>query len=232
MTRDSREKQFDIIKNYEKVSLELVERYSKLEESASINECLKVNGAMNHDIRPVWPGSRICGRALTVCCRAGDNLMLHKAISMAQPGDVIVINCDGFVEAGGMWGGIMSNAAQTMGAVGMITDGAVRDTMMMKEINFPVFSRGISVKRSTKAVGGTINHPIIVGGVLVNPGDLVFADNDSIVVVPWKQAEEVYALAIAREEHEDRTLARVKTDGTVTYQTFQKEFEALHLSEE
>ena len=223
---------YDIIKHYEKVSPELVEKYSKLEESASINECMKVNGAMNHDIRPVWPGSRMCGTALTVCCRAGDNLMLHKAISIAKPGDVIVISCDGFQEAGGMWGGIMSNAAQTMGVAGMVTDGSVRDTMMMKSINFPVFSRGICVKRSTKAVGGTINHPIVVGGVVVNPGDLVFGDNDSVVVVPREKAEEVYELAVAREKHEDDTLARALKDGTVTYQTFQEAFEALHLTEE
>ena len=223
---------FDIIKNYEKVSQELVEKFSKLEESASINECMQVNGAMNHDIRPVWPGSRMCGTALTVCARAGDNLMLHKAISMAKPGDVIVITCDGFQESGGMWGGIMSNAAQTMGAAGMVTDGSVRDTMMMKEINFPGFSRGIGVKRSTKALGGTINHPIVVGGVLVHPGDLVFADNDSVVVVPREQAEEIYELAVAREQHEDNTLVKAKLDGTVTFQTFEKEFRALNLSEE
>ena len=223
---------FDIIKNYEKVSQELVEKFSKLEESASINECMQVNGAMNHDIRPVWPGSRMCGTALTVCARAGDNLMLHKAISMAKPGDVIVITCDGFQESGGMWGGIMSNAAQTMGAAGMVTDGSVRDTMMMKEINFPVFSRGIGVKRSTKALGGTINHPIVVGGVLVHPGDLVFADNDSVVVVPREQAGEIYELAVAREQHEDNTLVKAKLDGTVTFQTFEKEFRALNLSEE
>lgn len=223
---------FDIIKNYEKVSPELVEKFSRLEESASINECMSANGAMNHDIRPVWPESRMCGTALTVCARAGDNLMLHKAISMAKPGDVIVITCDGFQESGGMWGGIMSNAAKTMGAAGMVTDGSVRDTMMMKKIGFPVFSRGISVKRSTKAVGGTINHPIVVGGVLVRPGDLIFGDNDSVVVVPREKAEEIYERALAREQHEDETLIRAQTDGTVTFQTFKKEFEALHLSEE
>ena len=114
----------------------------------------------------------------------------------------------------------------------MVTDGSVRDTIMMKEINFPVFSRGIGVKRSTKALGGTINHPIVVGGVLVHPGDLVFADNDSVVVVPREQAEEIYELAVAREHHEDNTLVKAKLDGTVTFQTFEKEFRALNLSEE
>lgn len=222
----------DIIKNYDKVPMELVKKFSELEESASINECMEKNGAMNHDIRPVWPGSRACGIALTVCARPGDNLILHKAISMVKPGDFVVVTCDGFQEAGGMWGGIMSTAAQTMGAAGLVTDGSVRDTMMMKKIDFPVFSRGICVKRSTKAVGGTINHPIVIGGVLVRPGDLIFADNDSVVCVPREKAQEIYEKAAQREAEEDERLEIAKVDGTVTFQTFIKEFESLHLSEE
>lgn len=222
----------DIIKHYEKVPKDLVEKFSKLDESASINECLKSNGAMNHDIRPVWPGTRACGTALTVCARPGDNLLLHKAITMVKPGDILVITCDGFLEAGGMWGGIMSTAAQTMGAAGLVIDGSVRDTMMMKKINFPVFSRGICVKRSTKAVGGTINHPIVIGGVLVHPGDLIFADNDSVVCVPREEAQEVYDKAARREAEEDERLEIAKIDGTITFQSFTEEFARLGLSEE
>lgn len=223
---------YDIIKHYPKVSSELVEKFSKLDESASINECLKVNGAMQHDIRAVWPGMRCCGVALTVCSRPADNLMLHKAISMAKPGDVIVMDCGEYDECGGMFGGIMSNACQTQGIAGLVTNGCVRDTMMQRTIGFPVFARGISVKGSTKNLGGTINHPIVIGGILVNPGDLIFADNDSVVVVPREKAEEVFELAQAREAHEDAMLIKVKQDGAATFKTFEKQFEALHLSEE
>ena len=222
----------DIIKHYEKVSEELVKKFSHLDESASINECLRANGAMNHDIRPVWPGTRACGTALTVCARPGDNLLLHKAITMVKPGDILVITCDGFQEAGGMWGGIMSTAAKTMGAAGLVIDGSVRDTMMMKKNDFPVFSRGICVKRSTKAVGGTINHPIVIGGILVRPGDLIFADNDSVVCVPREEAAAVYEKAARREAEEDERLEVAKRDGTVTFKTFIREFAALGLSEE
>lgn len=223
---------YDIIKHYEKVSPELVKKFSELEESASINECMDHNGAFNHDIRPVWPGSRLCGTALTVSARPGDNLLLHKAITMVKPGDVLVITCDGFLESGGMWGGIMSTAAQTMGAVGLVIDGSVRDTMMMKKINFPVFSRGIGVKKSTKAVGGYINHPIAISGVLVNPGDLIFADNDSVVCVPRQMAEEVYRRTKQREDEEDARREVAKKDGTITFQTFEEVFAQLHLTEE
>lgn len=223
---------YDIIKKYPKVSPELVEKFSKLEESASINECMEENGAMRNEIRPVWPGMRCCGTALTVLSRPGDNLMLHKAISIAKPGDVIVIDCGDYDECGGMFGGIMSNACLAQGIRGLVTNGCVRDTMMMKEVGFPVWSKGISVRRSTKNEPGKINHPIVVGGILVNPGDLIFADNDAIIVIPREKAEEVYNKAIAREAHEDSMLIKVRNDGSATFKTFQKNFEALHISEE
>ncbi len=224
---------FDIVKKYPKVDLELVKKFSAVKESASINECLKKNGSLNHDLRPVWPGSRFCGVAFTVSARAGDNLILHKAISLLKPGDAIVVTCDGFLESGGMWGGIMSSAAQKMGAVALVTDGSVRDTMHMKEIGFPVFSCGINVKRSTKAVGGTINHPITICGVQVNPGDLVFGDNDAVVVVPREEAAQVYEAAAAREAYEENSLINVQKDGTFTFGAeFRRNFAALGLSEE
>ncbi|MBQ6002307.1 MAG: 4-carboxy-4-hydroxy-2-oxoadipate aldolase/oxaloacetate decarboxylase [Synergistaceae bacterium] len=180
-----------------------IEKYSEFEESASINECMPVSGAMNSDIRPIWPGTRTCGRAFTVLCRAGDNLILQKALTMLKPGDILVISCDGFKESGGMFGGIMSTTALKRGCRGLITDGSVRDTMLMKEIGFPVWSRGICVKMSTKVTPGKINIPVVVGGVLVTPGDLIFADNDSVVVVPSGQVEAVYNKTKAREDAED-----------------------------
>ena len=99
------------------------------------------------------------GVALTVRARPGDNLIIHKAISMLKPGDILVVTCDGFQESGGMFGGIMSTSAKKMGAGGLIIDGCVRDTMMMKKVGFPVWSRGISVKKSTKVTGGQIMYP-------------------------------------------------------------------------
>ena len=223
---------YDIIKHYPKVAKELVEKFAKLSESASINEVMATNHAMSNVIRPVWPGMRCCGVALTVCSRPGDNLMLHKAISMGQPGDVIVIDCGDYDECGGMFGGNMSNACQTRGIVGLVTNGCVRDTMMQKKIGFPVFAKGISVRRSTKHEPGTINHQVIVGGIPVNPGDLIFADNDGIVVVPREEAEGIYEKAYAREAYEDANLSNILKDGSTTFKTFAKEFAALHLSEE
>ena len=224
----------DVVKNYPRVSDELIRKYAAVDESSSINESLSVNGALPCDFRPVWPEQRMVGRAFTVRAGPSDNLILHKAITMLSPGDVLVAACDGFLEAGGMWGGLMSQAAKTRGAAGLVTDGSVRDTVMMKRISFPVWSRGIGVKSSTKRLGGRINHPITIGGVLVNPGDLVFGDNDGVVAVPREQAEAVLEKALRREAQEEETLKRVMDDGThiffssILHETYAK----LGLSEE
>lgn len=213
---------------------EWLAKYEVLEESASINECLEKNGALNHDFRPVWPGSRACGRALTVLCRPGDNLIIHKAITMIKPGDILVITCDGFQETGGMFGGIMSTTAQKFGARGLIIDGAVRDTMMMKEIKFPVWSRGICVKKSTKLTPGKINVPIVIGGVSVNPGDMVFADNDSVVIIPADEVPVAYSRIKAREDFEDKKRVLVSTDPkeSTFNDDFKKSYRRLELREE
>lgn len=225
---------FDIIKHYDKVSPELVEKFSNFEESASIHESMGRKGAMGGKIHPVWPGSRICGTAMTVEARPGDNVIIHKAIDMLKPGDVLMIAYSGDTRTGGMWGGMMSASAQAKGCVGMITDGAVRDTMLMKELNFPVFSQAINVVGTTKAFPGKINHPVVMCGVTVNPGDLVFADNDDVVIVPKEIAQEVYDITLAREQKEEILLQRIKNHEGTTYDLsgFNKIVESLNLTEE
>lgn len=225
---------YDVIKTYESVSDESIRAFGQICESASVNECLAQNGALTHDFRPVWPGSHAVGRAFTVRARAGDNLILQKALTMLSPLDFLIVTCDGFQESGGMWGGIMSNAAQVQGAVGLVIDGCVRDTMMMKQINFPVWSRGISVKRSTKRTPGTINHPIIMGNVCIHPGDLVLADNDGVVVVPRQEAEQVLQRVIEREQSEAETLKHVRENGAYLFARygFDQAYAELGLTEE
>jgi 4-hydroxy-4-methyl-2-oxoglutarate aldolase len=159
---------------------------------------------------------------------------LHKAISMAKPGDVLVVCMDGFNETGGMFGGVMATSAIRMGVVGLVTDGACRDTMLLKKLHFPVFSRGINVKATTKMLPGTINHPVIIGGILVNPGDIVVGDNDSVVVVPKENAKEVLKASLAREEKEDTIMKEIMAGKGVTFDMggFDKIYDTLGLSEE
>jgi len=225
---------YDVIKNYKKTDKKLVKLFSALGESASIHECMNKTGAMNSSMRPIWPGLRLCGPAFTVHTRPGDNLMLHKALDMVQSGDILVVCCEGFTEAGGMWGGMMTASAQAKGAAGLVIDGSVRDTMLLKELAFPVFSCGINIKASTKCLGGTINHPVTICGVTVNPGDLVFGDNDAVVVVPREKAKEVYELSLAREEKEDNILKQIQAGKGTTFNLlgFDKVYKDLKLSEE
>lgn len=221
-----------VMKRLGKASPDLVKRFSEIGESATIYEIMKKN-AMSCEMRPVWPGTRMCGSALTVQTRPGDNIMLHKAIDLVQPGDVVVVDCGGFTEAGGMFGGLMAASLKMKGCAGVVTNGSVRDTMAFQELGLPVFSRGVNIKFATKANGGYINHPVFICGVEVRPGDIVFGDNDAVVVVPLDEAEEVYAGAAAREAREDVLLKRILAGEGTTYDLlFQENYEALGLSEE
>lgn len=227
-------KVYDIIKNYKRPSKELIEAFSKIEETASIHEVMGKKGALNHKIKPIWPETRVCGSALTVECGVGDNIMLHKAISMIQPGDVLVVTCGQYKNAGGMFGGMMGASAKAMGAAGLVIEGACRDTIAMKEFNFPVFAMDVSVKGTTKCQKGTINHQIHIGDIPINPGDIVVGDNDGVVVVPLEIAEEVLRAAQEREAHEAEIAKKILAGEGIVYNLagFDKVFEKLGLTEE
>jgi len=224
---------YDVIKTYEKTSKEIVKEYSTIEESASVNESLtNKDGALASSLKPIWPEIRMCGVALTVQCGIGDNVMLHKAISMTQPGDVLMVTNGDYDEAGGMFGGMMAASLKARGAAGLVIEGACRDTILIKELEFPVFSRNISIKATTKLCPGKINHPIVIGGVLVYPGDLVFGDNDGVVVVHREQAEEILVIAKKREKKEADLLQKILKGETTTFEMFKEVFAKLNLSEE
>ncbi len=224
---------YDVIKNYEKAPKELIEKFSKIEESASIYEITKQN-ALPGDIKPVWKGMRMCGSAFLVHTRPGDNLMVHKALDMLKPGDVLVICSDSYAGAGGMFGGMMAASAKAKGCVGVVTDGAVRDTMLIRDLELPVFARGVNVHYATKAFGGTINHPVVLCGVRIRPGDIIFGDNDNVVVIPREKAEDIYQATMAREDKEAGLLKRIQAGEGTTFDLagFNKMYEKLGLSEE
>ncbi|MEA4816686.1 MAG: RraA family protein [Lachnospiraceae bacterium] len=224
---------YDVIKVYEKTPEDIVKRYAMLEESASINESIpNKNGALFSGIKAIWPEIRMCGVALTVQCGIGDNIMLHKAISMAGPGDILMVTNGDFDEAGGLFGGMMAASLKARGAAGLVIEGACRDTILIKQLGFPVFSRNICIKATTKVCPGRINHPIVIGGVYVEPGDLVFGDNDSVVVVPRKNAKEVLEIAEKREASEENMLKRILKGETTTFEMFSENYSKLNLREE
>ena len=198
----------DVIKHFVRPDDGVIRSLGKL-QSATLHEAMGKRGALPGWIRPIWPETTLVGVAFTVKSRPGDNIMLHKAVSLASPGDVLVIENDAFLEAG-LWGEIITVAAMQRGIVGIVTNGAVRDTIPIRELGFSVFSGGVSIKGTTKAVPGKINVPISFGGVVVNPGDVVVGDNDGVVIVPRAEAKQVLDAAIAKEKAEAEIMKRIR----------------------
>jgi 4-hydroxy-4-methyl-2-oxoglutarate aldolase len=139
--------------------------------------------------------------------------MVHKAIYTAQPGDVLLVHTSSFLE-GGFWGQIMTEAAMQRGVVGLVTDGAVRDIDEIGTKGFPIFSQGVSMKGTTKAYLGTINHPVFFGGVRVEPGDLIVGDSDGAIVIGREDVAGVLEKARQREETETGIIVELRKGKT------------------
>lgn len=158
-------------------------------------------GVMDCSIRPIDSDSKLIGTALTCECAPGDNLALHQAIYAAKEGDVLVCSCQRYNHAG-HFGDIMATAAMRRGLAGVVIDGSCRDACDIKAMKFPVFCSGFSPKATTKEVLAKLNIPIVCGSVLVNPGDIIFADCDGVVVVPKETADDVFKKALEKYEKE------------------------------
>jgi 4-hydroxy-4-methyl-2-oxoglutarate aldolase len=169
--------------------------------SATLHEALGQTGALASAIKPLDPMLRLAGPAMTVDAKPGDNLVIHHALTIAQLGDVLVVDAKGYTEAG-PWGDILTLAAQKIGIAGLIIDGAVRDSDAILDMGFPVFCRSLSICAAQKNQPGRVNVPIICGGVAISPGDWIMGDRDGVVVIPRRNVSEVIAAAKAREAAE------------------------------
>lgn len=154
-------------------------------------------------------GLPLCGLAVTVSCRPGDNLMVHKALDVAAPGDVVVVNTWGNTTSA-VFGELMCNTAAAKKLGGIVVDGAIRDVAGITTLRFPAFSRSVSPGACDKDGPGEINVPIACGGVVVNPGDIVVGDQDGVAVVPRAHAEEVLSLVVELMERESKRVAQIK----------------------
>ena len=175
---------------------------------ATVHESQSRSGLMNEDLRPVIPDVRVCGPAVTVLCHTGDNLMLHAAIELLQPGDVLAVATVSPTRCG-MVGELIAHALQGRGAAGLILEACVRDVAELRKMGLPIWSKGISASGTVKASAGWVNVPIVCGGAIVNPGDLVVADDDGVVVVPRDDAARVLEAGRAREAKEKVSRERI-----------------------
>jgi 4-hydroxy-4-methyl-2-oxoglutarate aldolase len=175
---------------------------------AQIADAMSRLGAMDVGIRPVWPSPRVIGSALTVWCHAGDNLMLHKALSIAQPGDIVVMNTQNNVTNSG-FGELIATSAVKIGMRAVIVDGTVRDVEALQALKLPVYARGLCANGCNKDGPGEVGSIIACGGVAVRPGDVIIGDRDGVTVVALEDAPEVAKLAVAQVEREKTRLAEI-----------------------
>ncbi|MFC4550456.1 MULTISPECIES: 4-carboxy-4-hydroxy-2-oxoadipate aldolase/oxaloacetate decarboxylase [Halorussus] len=200
----------------EKPDSEIVEAFEEVPSTIVSDVTGNVGLTMDSGIRPAYDGVEMAGTAVTVKAAPGDNLIIHKAITMAEPGDVLVIDCDGYTDTGHL-GELMCQSCKAHNLSGVIIDGAYRDSREIAEMEFPVYGRGVNPQGPLKQDPGSINVTISCGGVSVDPGDIVVGDDDGIAVIPGDGAEEVLDLAHQKINAEDTTRQEVK-EGAYLYE--------------
>jgi regulator of RNase E activity RraA len=187
---------FRVFTKIERPSPEIVEAFSRL-ESTYISDAMNRFGGMDYDIRPADPAMKVCGPAVTVRVRPGDNLMVYKAFDIAQPGDVVVIESRGYTTVA-QWGDLTSMIAKGLKLAGAVMDGSLRDVEGIIDVGLPVFAKPATTPQGALKDGpGEVNVPVAVGGVPVLPGDIVVGDANGVVIVPRLDAEVVLRKARA-----------------------------------
>jgi len=180
---------------------------------AQVADCMSRLGAMDAGMRPIWPSPRVIGAAVTVWCHAGDNLMLHKALSLAVPGDIVVMNTQGAGNSG--FGELLATSALKIGVRAVVVDGTVRDAEALQALGLPVYARGLCPNGCNKDGPGEVGAIIACGGVAVRPGDVILADRDGVTVVPLDDAPQVAVMAVEQIARERKRLSEIAAGALV-----------------
>ena len=197
-----------VVRNIHRADAGVIATLERLGVSTT-HEAQGRTGLMQPHMRPVWSGARIAGSAITALCHPNDNWMIHAAIEVVKPGDLLVIACSS-ENSNGAIGDLIVTSLKARGARGVVIDMGCRDTAEIAQMKFPLWSRAVSAQGTVKGTVGSVNVPVTCAGVRVKPGDVVVADDDGVVVVDRKQATEVARLGVEREKKEATNRARLE----------------------
>jgi 4-hydroxy-4-methyl-2-oxoglutarate aldolase len=190
-----------IVREFSRPAAALVKGFEGI-PTGVVGDCMGRCNGMVADMKPAWPGAKIVGPALTVRTFPADNLMIHKAVTLAKPGDVLVINAGGFKDYA-VFGDLLGLSCKVHGLAGVVIDGATRDAEGLQAIGFPVFARAVLPAGPFKDSPGGINELVSCAGVVVRPGDIIAGDADGVMVVPLEYAAEILVkaqAAVAKEQ--------------------------------
>ena len=199
----------DVIRDFERVDPAIVKEAAQF-PSSILADVAGRRGALSGRIAPLSPTMQFAGPALTVEVRPGDNLMIHAALAVAKPGDVIVIDGKGDLSSA-LMGEIMCQQCVALGVAAVVMDGAARDSVAIRELGFPMYVAGLNPNGPTKFVPGRLNHPISIGGVSIKPGDLVVGDADGVTVIEREKAASMLPLAAKKVADETQRIADIKS---------------------
>jgi 4-hydroxy-4-methyl-2-oxoglutarate aldolase len=221
----------EVVRSIERPASELVTAFQGLPTAVLSDVMGSYEQTLSHEIKPIYDGASAAGSALTVKTYPGDNLMIHKAVTLAEPGDVLVIDASGYAEAG-LWGELVSMSCAEHGLAGTVIDGAARDVAEIEALDYPVFARAISPKGSYKGHPGSINVHISCGGTTVEPGDIVVGDDEGVAVVPADQAEDTLEAAREKIAAEEAMQERIRA-GEYIYDIneYEERYAALDITE-
>jgi 4-hydroxy-4-methyl-2-oxoglutarate aldolase len=197
-----------IVRNIRRADAAVIETLGTL-GVATVHEAQGRSGLLHPYMRPIYPAAHASGSAITVSCQAGDNLMIHAAIELCQPGDVLVVTTTS-ESTDGMFGELLAVSARAHGVVGLLIDAGVRDVADLTSMQFPVWAKAIHAQGTVKATAGSVNVPVVCAGAAIAPGDVVVADVDGVVVVPRLAAADVARLGRERVSKEEKSRARLK----------------------
>jgi len=197
-----------VVRNIKRPDPEVVRTLGEL-GVATVHEAQGRTGLMKPYMRPIYPSARAAGTAVTISSQPGDNLMIHAAMEVCKRGDILVVTTTS-ESTDGMFGELLGVSCEAHGVVGLITDAGVRDTAELTAMDFPVWAKAVSAQGTVKSTAGSVNVPVVCAGMTVNPGDVVVADADGVVVVPREQAAAVAKAGRDRIDKEAKTRERLR----------------------